>query len=193
MEKSMSAEVRVPELGESIVDAVVGVWQKHEGDAVQQGDGLVELETDKVNLEVSAEQSGVLQKILKQEGDVVTVGEAIGMIGEQAEASTSAAGTGAINRAPTSGAVQQAPASTDGKRSPSPLARRIAEEHNVDLSQVPGSSQYGRVTKDDVIHYLEQQTQPAQPAPAASAASQVQTAPSPGRAAPTQTPTPAPV
>ncbi|HET9920157.1 MAG TPA: 2-oxoglutarate dehydrogenase complex dihydrolipoyllysine-residue succinyltransferase [Ktedonobacteraceae bacterium] len=204
----MSVEVHVPELGESIVDAVVGIWEKHEGDAVQQGDVLVELETDKVNLEVSAEQSGILQKILKQEGDVVTVGEAIGVIGEQAEVSTPVSSAPAASpaqnaqqtapAAPVPVAAQQVPASTDGKRSPSPLARRIAEEHNVDLSQVPGSSQYGRVTKDDVIHYLEQQTQPApaQPVPAASAVSQVQTAPAPSASraapAPTQTPTQAP-
>ena len=86
----MSVEVRVPELGESIVDAVVGTWQKHEGDTVQQGDVLLELETDKVNLEVSAGQSGVLQQILKQEGDVVTVGEVLAVIGESASVSTPA-------------------------------------------------------------------------------------------------------
>src|SRR5579883_3283409 len=98
MEKNMSAEIRVPELGESIVDAVVGTWMKHEGDAVQQGEALVELETDKVNLEVSAEQSGILQKILKQEGDVVTVGEVLGLIGEPVGAAASQAAPPAASR-----------------------------------------------------------------------------------------------
>lgn len=190
MEKSMSVEIRVPELGESIVDAVVGTWMKHEGDAVQQGDVLVELETDKVNLEVSAEQSGVLQKILKQEGDVVGVGEALALIGEPASAAApqptqSSASTPAVAPGPApSGVGEQrkptgalSPAPIDGKRPPSPLARRIAEEHNVDLSQVQGNSLHGRITREDVLHYMEQQASapPAQPvnrptpAPAAAA------------------------
>ena len=78
----MAVEIRVPALGESIVDAVIATWLKSEGDEVKQGEALVELETDKVNVEVSAEQSGVLQNILKQTGDVVTVGEVLGMVGE---------------------------------------------------------------------------------------------------------------
>jgi 2-oxoglutarate dehydrogenase E2 component (dihydrolipoamide succinyltransferase) len=180
MEESMSVEIRVPELGESIVDAVVGTWLKHEGDAVQQGDVLVELETDKVNLEVSAEQSGILQQVVKQEGDVVAVGEVLGLIGEQVGASaaqtsqqpasaptpTSTPVSSVADEQRTStGALSSAP--IDGKRPPSPLARRIAAEHNVDLSQVQGNSPHGRITKDDVLHYMEQQSeQPSQPAPA---------------------------
>ena len=81
----MAVEIRVPSLGESIVDAVIATWLKSEGDEVKQGEALVELETDKVNVEVSAEQSGVLQKILKQAGDVVTVGEVLGMVGKSDE------------------------------------------------------------------------------------------------------------
>src|SRR5439155_19993751 len=77
MEANMAVEIRVPALGESIVDAVIARWLKSEGDEVKQGEALVELETEKVNVEVSAEQSGVLQKILKQEGDVVTVGDVL--------------------------------------------------------------------------------------------------------------------
>ena len=71
----MSIEIRVPPLGESLVDAVVGAWMKGEGESVNRGDVLVELETDKVNLEVAATEDGVLGKIEKQAGDVVTVGE----------------------------------------------------------------------------------------------------------------------
>src|SRR5437588_6936574 len=82
MEKVMSGEIRVPTMGESIVDAVIVSWLKHEGDSVSQGEALVELETDKVNVEVTAEQSGVLQKIVKQEGDTVAVDEVLGVIGE---------------------------------------------------------------------------------------------------------------
>ena len=81
----MSIEVRIPALGESVVSAVIAKWLKHEGDSVKQGDALVELETDKVNVEVSAEASGVLQKIVKQEGDEVAVDDVIAMIGEAAQ------------------------------------------------------------------------------------------------------------
>lgn len=148
----MSAEISVPALGESIVDAVIATWLKKEGDEVKQGEALVELETDKVNVEVSAEQSGVLQKILKKEGDVVAVGDVLGMIGDRVEVPG-----GARPEAP---AVQQpALPAADGQRSVSPLARRIADEYSVDLSQVRSQSPHGRITKDDVISYMEKTTE----------------------------------
>src|SRR5439155_15512039 len=80
MEEIMSVEIRVPALGESVVEATIASWLKHEGDAVRQGDNLVELETDKVNVEVPAEQDGVLQKIVKQAGEVVAVGNVLGLL-----------------------------------------------------------------------------------------------------------------
>ncbi|HVB23182.1 MAG TPA: 2-oxoglutarate dehydrogenase complex dihydrolipoyllysine-residue succinyltransferase [Ktedonobacteraceae bacterium] len=157
----MSVEIRVPSLGESIVDATIASWLKHEGDIVNAGDALVELETDKVNVEVNAEQSGVLQKIVKQEGDTVAVDEVLGIIGEQAATSTAPTASVAVQAA-TNGREGQKVATgplqgIDGQRPPSPLARRIAEDHNVDISQVKGNNPYGRVTKDDVISYMEQQ------------------------------------
>src|SRR5258706_15572381 len=97
----MSVEIRVPELGESIVDAVVANWLKHEGDTVNTGDAVVELETDKINVEGSAEASGVLQKIAKEEGDVVVVGEVLGRIGESAGVSTAASQATATAQMPT--------------------------------------------------------------------------------------------
>ena len=88
----MSVEIRVPPLGESLVDAVVGAWLKSEGDSVNRGDVLLELETDKVNLEVTAPDDGVLGKFEKNEGDVVTVGELLGTIaGESSDATAPAA------------------------------------------------------------------------------------------------------
>lgn len=171
----MSAEIHVPALGESIVDAVIASWLKHEGDLVKQGDAVVELETDKVNVEVSAEQSGVLQKILKQEGDVVAVGDVLGLIGESVEASTGPHPEAAAVQQPSKGEQaktnvqqppdgQQQPALSvgDGQRTVSPLARRIAAEHNIDLSQIKGNSPHGRVTKDDVIGYMEKTSASAQ-------------------------------
>ncbi len=192
----MSGEIRVPTMGESIVDAVIASWLKHEGDSVSQGEALVELETDKVNVEVTAEQSGVLQKIVKHEGDTVSVGDVLGTIGEGAgteeTASTSNGQSGQTRQAslqplqtgregaqkqPTSSlpdgraqAGQPSPTGQavstagDEQRPPSPLARRIAAEYNVDISQVRGTSPHGRVTRDDVIQYMEQQAQRATPA-----------------------------
>jgi 2-oxoglutarate dehydrogenase E2 component (dihydrolipoamide succinyltransferase) len=186
----MSTEVRVPTLGESIIDATIASWLKKEGDQVRRGETLVELETDKVNVEVSAEQDGVLQKIVKQEGEVVTVDEVIAVIGEgavaaatngaSASAETATApkptpppmqrqSTGALEAMrPSTGSLEtqrQPTGALDVQRPPSPLARRIAAEHNLDISQIRGSSPHGRVTKDDVIQYMEQSTQPTAPIP----------------------------
>lgn len=159
----MSAEIRVPALGESIVDAVIATWLKKEGDEVKQGEALVELETDKVNVEVSAEQSGVLQKILKQEGDVVAVGDVLGMIGESAGVSTGARQETSVQaetpaQQPASGQQQPVLPAVDGQRSVSPLAQRIADAYHIDLSQVRSQSPHGRVTKDDVISYIAKTT-----------------------------------
>jgi 2-oxoglutarate dehydrogenase E2 component (dihydrolipoamide succinyltransferase) len=160
MEANMAVEIRVPVLGESIVDAVIAAWLKSEGDEVKQGEALVELETDKVNVEVSVEQSGVLQKIIKQTGDVVTVGEVLGIVGESDKVSTGVPKeTAVLEKVPDrqSSNSQQQPASqgVDGQKSVSPLARRIADDYNIDLSKVTSHSSHGRVTKDDVMSYLE--------------------------------------
>ncbi len=166
----MSVEIRVPALGESIVDAVIATWLKHEGDAVSVGDALVELETDKVNVEVSAEQSGVLQKIVKKEGDEVAVGDVIGMIGEsaqQAQSQPMATAPVSASVAQPVASVAEAPAFSDGQRLASPLARRIAAENNVDLAQIQGNSPHGRVTREDVINYIEHSSQPSITAPVA--------------------------
>ncbi|MEO6887592.1 MAG: 2-oxoglutarate dehydrogenase complex dihydrolipoyllysine-residue succinyltransferase [Ktedonobacteraceae bacterium] len=174
----MSVEIRVPTtLGESVVEATVARWLKGEGEPVQRGDVLVELETDKVNVEVTAEQDGTLEKIVKQEGEVVGVNDVLGTIGEQQATATSPAapveasapvGTEEPPRQPEEARTapvethqsEEATSGPDGRRSPSPLARRIAAEHNIDLSQVKADSPHGRVTRDDVMHYLEQQDQP---------------------------------
>jgi 2-oxoglutarate dehydrogenase E2 component (dihydrolipoamide succinyltransferase) len=87
----VAAEIHVPELGESVADATVGRWLKQEGEGVTSGEALVELETDKINFEVEAEQDGVLESISKGEGETVNVGEVIGTIGEGGEAGDGAA------------------------------------------------------------------------------------------------------
>src|SRR5579859_3919641 len=195
MEAEMSGEIRVPTLGESIVDAVIAAWLKHEGDSVSRGETLVELETDKVNVEVAAEESGVLQKIVKREGDTVAVGEVLGVIGEEAQSSapagngqkksatSQASSTQAASDRQKSATSQPSPSTqtagneqrtetgpqpsrqgaNDGQRPPSPLARRIAAENDIDLSQVRGTSPHGRITRDDVINYIEQNSQKTAP------------------------------
>lgn len=174
----MSVEIRVPILGESIVDATIASWQKKEGDLVQRGEVLLELETDKINVDVTAEQDGVLRKVTKQVGDIVAVGEVIAVIEDGARATESVAksnGAASVEvaspQSPVSSA-QPALRSADSQRPPSPLARRIAAEHQVDLAQVRGSSPHGRVTKEDVIQYLEQNVQKTH-TPTATSASPV--------------------
>ncbi len=214
----MSVEIRVPALGESIVDATIASWLKKEGEAVRVGEALVELETDKVNIEVNAEQDGVLQKVVKQAGDTVAVGEVLGLIGVSQEASTPAT-TGAREEVAVTSSITSPPhtapaapkiaqplqqqESTEAQRPPSPLARRIAAEHNIDLAQVRGTSPHGRVTRDDVVSYLEQNVAqtatpavPQEPVAPPKVPAPVVTPPSAPRSAgngtaPTQTSTPA--
>lgn len=192
----MSVEIRVPTLGESIVEATIASWLKHEGDRVSQGEAVAELETDKINLEVTVDQGGVLQKIMKQEGETVTVDEVIGMIDERAGAApsepqpSSAATDG--QRVQTGPLQTAATATGDGQRPPSPLARRIAADHNIDISQVKTANPHGRVTREDVFDYMTQQaaasvgadlsrpeTATAQPAPAAPPPARTPTSPLP--------------
>jgi len=164
----MAVEIRVPTLGESIVEATVGKWLKQVGDTVAAGEMLVDLETDKVNVEVAAEQGGVLEQIVKGEGQNVGVGEVIGMIGAGTPAAAGTPQNGAPAAAPprqdgpatATAAVPAAPAPAPasaqdvpaGEYAPpvTPVARRIAAEQGVDLRAVPGSGPGGRVTKDDV-------------------------------------------
>jgi 2-oxoglutarate dehydrogenase E2 component (dihydrolipoamide succinyltransferase) len=202
----MSVEVRVPELGESVVSAVIASWLKREGDPVSRGDALVELETDKVNVEVSAEHGGVLQKIVKQEGAEVAVGDVLALIGEDAgqaarPQATASPGTQTQPAGGQAPALQPVTAAPEGYAPVSPLARRVAAEHNVDLSQVRGDGAHGRVTRDDVMSYVErtaqspqQQAQPAAsmvaaPSPQAPAAPVVSAAPSTPPAQPEAKPT----
>jgi 2-oxoglutarate dehydrogenase E2 component (dihydrolipoamide succinyltransferase) len=159
----MASNIVVPEVGESIVDARIAKWLRHEGDVVAAGDPLVELETDKIDLEVSAPQAGVLSRIARQDGEDVKVGEVLGVI-EEAAPGTTAKAAEAASAPPASDAsrqvtaAQQAPAQRQAAaRVPSgkapratPTARKAAEEQQVDLSSVRGSGDGGRVMRRDV-------------------------------------------
>lgn len=174
----MPTKIIVPELGESVVEATVGKWRKKEGDRVAVGDVLVELETEKVDLEVGAERSGILARIERQEGEDVKIGDVLGVI-EEAPAEEKTAPTveaqptekeipaaAAPKKAPAaaSGVVEEAPAETAHKRLVTPLARRVAEEHGIDLSEVQPSDAAGRIRQRDVEHFIQSRAEQVAPA-----------------------------
>lgn len=170
--ESQKVELRVPTLGESLTEATVGQWLKGEGDPVKAGDPVVDLETEKVNLQVSAEADGVLTRVLHPAGDVVHVGGVLGII--QTESTTSPARPSPApvesTRIPSEAvASPSSPAPTlDGGDSPpsaTPVARRVAAEHGLDLSRVAGTGPSGRVTRDDVESYLQRQSPPPEGSP----------------------------
>ncbi len=148
----MTVNITVPELGESVLDATVSAWLKQEGDFVNMGDVLVELETDKVNVEVGAKVSGVLQKIQAPKGSDVKVGDVLGLLDEkQSQAKTPQP---VAEAEPLKEAAQGTPAERAPARQVSPVAARLAREKNVDLDKVAGSGGDGRVTRADVESYL---------------------------------------
>ena len=147
--------IKVPPLGESIVEATVARWLKKEGDAVAAGDTLVELETDKVTVEVPALKAGVLARQVKHDGDVVAVDDVLGEIDEsasgtpQAPARTApAAESATLQRAASSAAPSPAAAS---EVRASPAAKRVAAESGVDVAAIAGTGRGGVVSKPDVI------------------------------------------
>lgn len=142
----MAAKVVVPELGESVLEATVGHWRKREGDRVSVGEVVVELETDKVDLEVGAEQSGVLAHIERKEGEEVRIGDVLGLIEEAKDGEL-----GITKRESGVGSWE----SETGLDMATPSARRLAEEHGVDLAQVSASDASGRVTKQDIERHLQ--------------------------------------
>ncbi len=156
--------IKVPPLGESIVEATVSRWMKKEGDAVASGDTLVELETDKITVEVPALSAGVLTRHAVNEGDVVKVGDVLADMEEGAIAAAPAAPAPAA--APAAPAAATAPAPTAQEVRASPAAQRVAAEQKVDLSTVAGTGRGGVVSKPDVIEHVAAATAPAAPAPA---------------------------
>jgi 2-oxoglutarate dehydrogenase E2 component (dihydrolipoamide succinyltransferase) len=153
-------QIRVPPLGESITEATISRWLKREGEAVNIGDTLVELETDKITVEVPAPKSGVLGRRVKLEGDVVKVDEVLGDLDEAGAAAPVVAETPAA--APTA-----APAAPQSVVRAAPSAIRLAAETGVDLNTVAGTGRGGVVSKPDVIAAMSAPT-PARPIPAVS-------------------------
>ena len=183
----MATEIRVPTLGESITEAIVGKWFKNAGDAVNADEPLVELETDKVTVEVPAPASGVLGEIKVAAGETVAVGAVLGAISNGTAAAKPAAAPAAAKLAKIETpkpdapkAVAAADKSSKGEMPPSPAARKKLAEAGLDVEEVTGSGKRGQILKADVPApkaKAPEQSAPA-PVPAASASSSV---PAPAR------------
>ena len=151
----MTTEIRVPGLGESVTEATVAKWLKNQGDAVRADEPLVELETDKVTVEVPAPSAGVLSEILVQPGGTIAVGALLGMIGEGAGAAVPPPKPKPLPQA-TAPAPKPAPAAQPAVAPVlSPAARKIAEENKLTPAAIPASGRDGRVTKGDVLAAIE--------------------------------------
>ncbi|MBE7732528.1 2-oxoglutarate dehydrogenase complex dihydrolipoyllysine-residue succinyltransferase [Devosia faecipullorum] len=172
----MSTEIRVPTLGESVSEATIGQWYKKVGDAVAADEPLVELETDKVTIEVPAPASGVLEAIAANPGDTVDVGALLGAIAAGAAAAAPRAearsDTPANNAAgPEVIKPEPAPAPvTATDRAPAPSAQKLINENNLEAGSIAGSGKAGQVLKEDVLASLAKPAPAAAPAPAKPAA-----------------------
>jgi 2-oxoglutarate dehydrogenase E2 component (dihydrolipoamide succinyltransferase) len=196
----MTIEIRVPQLPESIADATLVAWHKQPGEAVSRDENLADLETDKVVLEVPAPSNGVLRELKVQSGATVTSGQVLALVEEGAAAVAATPAAAAAARAAevaAPAASTSAPAGNGeaaskdaGKLSPS--VRRLVEENQLNPAQIPASGRDGRLTKADVVEYLDKRKSPAPspvpaarpapaPAPAAPAVARPPTAPRAGR------------
>jgi 2-oxoglutarate dehydrogenase E2 component (dihydrolipoamide succinyltransferase) len=185
----MPTDVVMPQMGESIFEGTITKWLKKPGDKVQRDEPLFEISTDKVDAEIPAPASGILQEIKVSEGNTVQVNTVVGVIGDGSGASTSALAKAA---APAPAPAAPAPVKTEAQAPPvpaasapedeedsdvrsSPLVRKLAREHSVDLAKVSGTGTGGRVTKQDVLDFVEHRTA----APVAGPAPRQASAPAP--------------
>src|SRR6516165_887394 len=171
----MATEIRVPTLGESVTEATIGRWFKKPGDSVKADEPILELETDKVTLEVNAPAAGVLAEITAKDGDTVGVGALLGQIADGAGAAAAPVKAEAAPAPAAAPAPVAAPAPASAMPA-SPAAAKIAADHGVDTGDVAGSGKRGQVLKGDVLDYVARA--PAAPTPVPSAPVQVR-APAP--------------
>jgi 2-oxoglutarate dehydrogenase E2 component (dihydrolipoamide succinyltransferase) len=162
------SNIVVPQLGESVVEARVAKWLKKEGDRVEVGEPVVELETEKIDLEVGAEHGGVLASIKRQEGEDVKVGELLGVVDESATAAAAKPAEPVQTKAAPEPAARAQAADTTRA---TPTAKKVAKEHDVNLGAVQGTGAAGRVMKSDVTSAI------AKPAPASPSTPAAPTAP----------------
>ncbi|MFA6955564.1 MAG: 2-oxoglutarate dehydrogenase, E2 component, dihydrolipoamide succinyltransferase [Thermoanaerobaculia bacterium] len=179
----MAVDVVMPQMGESIAEGTISRWIKKVGDKVNRDEPLLEISTDKVDAEIPSPAAGVVAEILAKEGETVAVNSVVARIAAEGEAAAPApakaepaaaaapapvAAAAPTPAAPPAPAAPAEPTVEDRRREKSsPLVRKIAAENNVDITQIPGSGLSGRVTKNDILTYIEQ-PRAAAPAPAAS-------------------------
>ena len=186
----MATKVIMPQMGESIAEGTITKWFKKEGDRVERDEPLFEISTDKVDAEIPAPAAGSLLKILAQEGDTVEVNSEVALIGQAGEAPAAADGgapeaaegppVAAAAPAPAKHAPETtAPADVEELRRTrsSPVVRRIAAEQGIDLAQVPGTGISGRVTKKDILSWVERAKAGAVAPPPAAAPATARPAP----------------
>ena len=163
----MSIEVKVPQLPESVTDATLVAWHKKPGDAVGRDENLVDLETDKVVLEVPAPSAGVIKELKVQNGATVTSGQILAIL----EAGEAAASSSASKAAAPPAAEPKSNGGGAAAAKLAPATKRMVEEHKLDAGQIAGSGRDGRVTKGDVIQHMSSAkeappTKQAKPPPA---------------------------
>ncbi len=163
----MSIEIKVPQLPESVTDATLVAWHKQAGEGVARDENLVDLETDKVVLEVPAPAGGTLAKILVEDGATVVAGDVLAILEEGEVAEEVAPATDA----PAQQQAAPAPQESRGAAKTSPAVRRMLEEHDLDATMVAGSGKDGRITKADVMNFLKaeagSEVTPSDPTPEA--------------------------
>lgn len=147
----MATRLTMPKLGMTMDEGTVHAWFKHEGDAVQEGEPLLSVLTDKIDIEVDAPTSGVLRKILVAQGETVPVNTPIAIIAAAGEDISALLGEGGGSESEVSGPTVE---TSDGRVRATPVARRIARAHGIDLAAVSGRGPRGRVTRADVEEYL---------------------------------------
>jgi len=182
----MTIEVRVPQLPESVADATLVAWHKKPGDAVSRDENLVDLETDKVVLEVPAPAAGVIKELKVQNGATVTSGQVLALLeeGAAAAAAAPARATEAKAEAAAKPAAGEEPAAAKGAGSDklAPSVRRLVDEHKLDAGAIPGSGRDGRITKGDVLAHMAPKESATSPATPAAPATATATGPATGRA-----------
>jgi len=168
----MAIEIKAPAFPESVADGEIASWHKGEGDAVSRDELIVEIETDKVVMEVLAPEDGVITKIHAQEGDVIQSEQVLATLEQGATADTAPAKTEAAPAAAPAGKSDSGAADLLG-----PAARQLLEEHKLDPSRITGTGKGGRITKEDILEHLKtRDAKPAQ-APAAAAAANIPAVP----------------
>jgi 2-oxoglutarate dehydrogenase E2 component (dihydrolipoamide succinyltransferase) len=170
----MATKVIMPEMGEGVVEGTVSRWLKQVGDQVDQYEPLLEIETDKVTTEATAEEAGTLLEIFVSEGETVDVGTVLATIGQPGESPKANGHLPAQETAPKPEATPEpeaTPATAVRQQSQqytgriSPVVGRIAAEHDVDLNRINGTGRDGRITKNDILAYIDQRQAQPEPAP----------------------------